>query len=73
MLSFLALIFIVIAFFKLTGLVLHVAGRIIGGLLGIFGWLILAALAVTLFGMAVYILPVLLIVGVIALIVGLAS
>ena len=73
MLGFLILVFIVICFFKLTGVVLHVAGRVIGGLLGIFGWLILMALAVTLFGMAVYILPVILIIGVIALIAGLAS
>ncbi|MCH3986491.1 MAG: hypothetical protein LKG56_01685 [Lachnospiraceae bacterium] len=73
MLSILILVCFVIGFFKLTGFFLRIAGRIFGGLLGIFGWLILAVLAVTLFGMAAYVLPLILIAGIIALIVGLAS
>lgn len=73
MLSLLALILIVVGFFKLTGVVFHAAGKILGGVLGIIGWLILAGLAVTLFGLALYVIPIVLVIGVIALIVGAAS
>lgn len=73
MLSLLALIFIVVGLFKLTGVVFHAAGKILGGVLGIIGWMILAGLAVTLFGLALYAIPIVLVIGVIALIVGAAS
>ncbi|MCI1305720.1 MAG: hypothetical protein LKG40_05790 [Lachnospiraceae bacterium] len=73
MLSFLILILFVIGLFKLTGVILHIAGKILGGLLGIIGWVILGTLAVTLFGLALYALPVVLVIGLIALIIAAAS
>lgn len=73
MLSLILVIACMIGLFKLTGFVLHVAGRILGIFLGVIGWLILAGLAVTLFGAAMTVLPVIVIVGVIALIVVVAA
>lgn len=73
MLSILALIFIVIGLFKLTGLFFRIAGTLLGWLIGGFGWLILAGLAVTVFGLALIAIPMVLVVGGIALITAAAS
>lgn len=70
MISLTLIIIIGIVLFRLTVLMFHVAGKVIGGILSISGWLILAGLAVTLFRLAMYVIPVILIVGVIALVVG---
>lgn len=51
----------------------QLAGKLLGFLLGEVGWLILAALAVTVFGVAVFIVPVIVIAGLISLIVAAAS
>jgi hypothetical protein len=68
MLSLIFVILIMVGLFKLTGLMFRIAGHLIGAILGIFGWLILAGLAVTLFGLALYALPVILGIGVVSLI-----
>lgn len=73
MLTLLFVILIIVGLFKLTGAIFHVAGKILGGVLGLIGWLILGGLAVTLFGLALYVLPIILIIGVIALIVAAVS
>lgn len=73
MLSLILVIACVIGLFRLTGFLLHMAGRLLGIFLSAIGWLILAGLAVTLFGAAMAILPVVLISGVIALIVAAAA
>lgn len=73
MLSLLILILFAVGLFKLTGFIFHIVGRILGGILGIIGWLILGGIAVGLLGMAVSVLPVILLIGVVALIVAAAS
>lgn len=73
MLSLILVIACVIGLFRLTGFLLHMAGRLLGIFLSAIGWLILAGLAVTLFGAAMAVLPVILIAGVIALIVAAAA
>ena len=73
MLSLILVIACMIGLFKLTGFVLHIVGRLFGVILGVIGWIILAGLAVTLFGAAMAVVPVILVVGVIALIVAVAA
>ncbi len=68
MLSLIFVILIIVGLFKLTGLMFRIVGHLIGAILSIFGWLILAGLAVTLFGLAMYALPVILGIGVVSLI-----
>jgi hypothetical protein len=68
MLSLLIVILMMVALFRLTGFLFHVIGRMLGGILGIFGWMILAALAVSVFGIAMFILPIIIVVGITALI-----
>ena len=64
MLSVLFVIFMMVVIFKLTGFVLRIAGRLLGGILGIIGYLILGGLAITALGLAVFALPVILLIGV---------
>lgn len=71
--SWLIVILIVMALFKVTGFVFHIVGKLLGFIFGIAGWLILAGLAVTVFGLAVFCVPIILIVGCIALIAAVAS
>ena len=73
MLSFLVLILIMIGLFKLTGLFFRAVGTLLGWILGGIGWLILAVLAISVIGLAVYVLPIILIIGLIALIAGAAA
>lgn len=73
MLGFILVILFVIILFKITGLVFHAIGTLFGWIFGIFGWLFLAGLAVAFFGMAFSAIPVILIIGVIALIRAMVS
>ena len=68
LLSWLIVILIVVALFKITGFVFHNVGKMLGFIFGIAAWLILAGLAVTVFGLAMFCVPVILIVGCLALI-----
>lgn len=68
MLSLLIMILIMAGLFKFTGLLFHIVGKVFGGILGIIGWLILGVIAVSILGLALYIVPIVLIVGVVALV-----
>ncbi len=68
LLSWLIVILIVVALFKITGFVFHIVGKMLGFIFGIAAWLILAGLAVTVFGLAMFCVPVILIVGCLVLI-----
>lgn len=70
MLTLFIVILFIVGLFKLTGFIFHIAGRLLGGILGIIGWLILGGIAVSILGLAIYALPVILIIGIIALIVA---
>lgn len=72
MLSFLIVILVMVVLFKVTGFMFHIAGKLFGGILGIIGWLILGGLAISVFGLALFVLPIILIVGIVALIVAAA-
>lgn len=61
---FLILLFLMVLLFGGT----RAVGGVLGGALSIIGWLILAVLAVTLFGLALFVLPLILIVGAVSLI-----
>lgn len=63
MLSVLFVMFMMVILFKLAGFVLRIAGRLLGGILGIIGYLFLGILAVTALGLAVFALPVILVIG----------
>ena len=73
MLSILALIFIMIGLFKLTGLFFRAVGTLLGWIFGGIGWLILVGLAVTVFGLALIAVPAVLVIGLVALIAAAAS
>ena len=66
MISILITILFIVILFKLTGCMFHIAGKLLGWLLGGIGWLILAVLAISVIGLAVYVLPIILIIGLIA-------
>ena len=68
MLSLLIMILIMAGLFKFTGFLFHIVGKVLGGILGIIGWLILGVIAVSILGLALYIVPIVLIVGVVALV-----
>lgn len=72
MLSFLIVILVMVVLFKVTGFMFRIAGKLLGGILGIIGWLILGGLAISVFGLALFVLPIILIVGIVALIVAAA-
>lgn len=63
MLAFLFVILLIWILFKVTGLMFHIAGHLLGAVFGIIGYLILGVLAVTALGLAFYVLPVLLLIG----------
>ncbi|MDD6352070.1 MAG: hypothetical protein PUG16_06710 [Lachnospiraceae bacterium] len=73
MLSILALIFIMIGLSKLTGLFFRAVGTLLGWIFGGIGWLILAGLAVTVYGLALIAVPAVLVIGLVALIAAAAS
>ncbi len=73
MLSILALIFIMIGLFKLTGLFFRAVGTLLGWIFGGIGWLFLTGLAVTVFGLALIAVPVVLVIGLVALIAAAVS
>ncbi len=59
--------------FKITLFMFRIVGKILGGILGVIGWLILGGLAITVFGLALFALPIILIVGIVALIAAAAA
>lgn len=63
MLSLLLLILFVGILFKITGFVFRIIGVLLGCIFGIFLWLLLAGLAVTVFGLGLIAVPVILVVG----------
>lgn len=73
MLSMLVLIIFIIGLFKLTGLFFRAVGTLLGWIFGGIGWLILAGLAVTVFGLALIAVPAVLVIGLVALIAAAAS
>lgn len=68
MLSLLLVILFVVVFFKITGFIFHAIGKLLGLVFGIFGWLFLAGLAVTVFGLAIVAVPIIWVIGVVSLI-----
>ena len=51
MLSLLIVILVMVVLFKVTGFMFHIAGKLLGGIFGIIGWLILGGLAISVFGL----------------------
>ena len=73
MLSLRLIILFAVVLFKITIFLFRILGKVLGWILGIFGWLFLAGLAVTVFGLAAIAAPILLIAGGAALISAAAS
>lgn len=70
MISLIIFIILMIGLFKLTVFVFHIAGKLLGGILGIIGWLLVAGLAATVFSAALFVIPVILVIGIATLIVA---
>lgn len=73
MISTLIIVALVFALFKGCGFVLGVCGKLIGILFSMIGYVIIAAIAVALFHMALIIVPIILVAGVVAIIGALAT
>ncbi len=73
MLGLLIVILMLVILFKITFFIFRIVGKILGCILGVIGWLILGCLAITVFGLALFILPIILVVGVVALIAAAAA
>ena len=73
MLSLFVVILLVVLLIKVTGLVFHVIGTVLGWVFGAFRWLFLAGLAATVFGLALVSVPVILLIGGVSLLAASAS
>ena len=71
--SILFVIVMMVLMFKITVFTFKVVGKVMGWMLGIVGWLILAVLAVTAFGLTIIALPIILVVGLFSIIMAIAS
>ncbi|MCR4673553.1 MAG: hypothetical protein K5675_00970 [Lachnospiraceae bacterium] len=71
MLSFLVTIFMLYVLFKCAGFLISLCGTILGGFLGLLGYIFLAFILIGLFGVAIYAFPIILLIG-IGVIIGLA-
>lgn len=63
MLSLLMIIIVLIAFFKITGVLTHIAGKILGVALGIIVWLFLGGIIITVLELTISVLPIFLVIG----------
>lgn len=68
MFSLLIMILLMGAIFKVSFCFLGIFGRLIGGLLGIVGYILLGILAITVFGIGFIALPVILVIGVLSIV-----
>lgn len=66
----LLLILCMVLFFKFIGFLFRLTGKIIGGIFSLAGFAVLGIIAVAMLGIALRILPVILIFGIIAIIIA---
>ena len=71
--SMIVVIFLMVLMFKLTLFTFRVVGKVIGWAWGILGWLIVGILAVTVCGLAIFFLPIILIVGLFSIFMAIAG
>lgn len=71
--SILFVILMMVLMFKITVFTFKVVGKVMGWVLGIVGWLILAVLAVTAFGLTIIALPIIFVVGLFSIFMAIAS
>ena len=70
MLDILILILFLVVFFKLVGLFLKIFGKILGIMFSLLGYIILGVVAVYVIGFAFFVLPVIILVGIISILVA---
>ncbi len=68
MFGLLIVILMVLLLFKITFFMFRVMGKIMACILGVIGWLIMGCLSITVFGLTLVMLPIILIVGAVALV-----
>jgi len=73
MFSLLIVIGMLVLLFKITGFIFCIFGKILGIIFGALGYIILALLAVGVFGIAFFIIPVIAVAGIIAIISAIAK
>lgn len=59
---------LIVLAWKLCGWCLKICGKLIGGIFSMIGYILIAVLAVAGFGIAVFIIPVILVIGVMAIV-----
>ena len=67
MIEILILILFLVVFFKLVGLFLKIFGKILGIMFSLLGYIILGVVAVYVIGFAFFVLPVIILVGIISI------
>lgn len=70
MLDILILILFLVVFFKLVGLFLKIFGKILGIMFSLLGYIILGVVAVYVIGFAFFVLPVIIVLGIISILVA---
>jgi hypothetical protein len=70
--SILLTILFVVLFFRITGFLLGICGRILGGLLSLVGYTLIGLFAIAVLGLAFYTLPLVLLAGIGAIATGVA-
>jgi len=66
----LLLILCMVLFFKFIGFLFRITGKIIGGIFSLLGFAIIGVIAIAFLGIALRLLPVILILGIIAIIIA---
>lgn len=70
--SFLFTLLLMVIFFKVTGFCLRIFGKLLGCIFGLFGYVLIGVLAITGLGLAVAFFPVIILVGIMAIIAAVA-
>ncbi len=65
MINALVIILVMYLLFKATGFMFGIMGKVFGGILGLIGYAILGVLAVSVFGLALFAIPIILVIGLI--------
>ena len=70
MIEILILILFLVVFFKMVGLFLKIFGKILGIMFSLLGYIILGVVAVYVIGFAFFVLPVIIVLGIISILVA---
>ncbi|MCR5502989.1 MAG: hypothetical protein K6F53_08265 [Lachnospiraceae bacterium] len=68
MMGMIVMLIAMVALFKVTGFCLKICGKLMGAVFSFAGYLLLATLGVTIFGLALAVIPIILVVGILTIV-----